>query len=60
MPVIVPPGEYDWWLDTSLHVPDSIVPLLVPFPPEEMLAFPVSLRSNAPPVDDEGCIAPLL
>ena len=60
MPVIVPPGEYDRWLDTSLHAPDSLAPLLVPFPPEEMLAFPVSPRVNAPSIDDEGCIAPLL
>jgi len=59
MPVIVPPGEYDRWLDPSLKDPDSLAPLLVPFPPEEMLAFPVSPRVNAPSTDDEGCIAPL-
>jgi putative SOS response-associated peptidase YedK len=59
MPVIVPPGEYDRWLDPSLRDPDSLAPLLVPFPPEEMLAFPVSPRVNAPSTDDEGCIAPL-
>jgi len=59
MPVIVPPREYDRWLDPSLKDPDSLAPLLVPFPPEEMLAFPVSPRVNAPSTDDEGCIAPL-
>jgi len=59
MPVIVPTMEYDRWLDTSLKNPDSLAPLLVPFPPEEMLAFPVSPRVNTPSTDDEGCIAPL-
>jgi len=59
MPVILPPGEYDRWLDPSLLNTDSLAPLLVPFPPEEMLAYPVNPRVNAPSADDEGCIAPL-
>ena len=59
MPVIVPRGEYERWLDPSLKDLDSLTPLLVPFPPDEMLAFPVSPRVNAPSTDDEGCIAPL-
>lgn len=59
MPVILPPGEFSRWLDPSLRDPDSLAPLLVPFPPEELLAFPVSPRVNIPSVDDEGCIAPL-
>lgn len=59
MPVILPPGEYDRWLDPSLKDPDSLAPLLVPFPPEEMLAYPVSPRVNPTTVDDERCIAPL-
>jgi len=59
MPVILPPTEYQRWLDTALLNTDTLAPLLVPFPPEEMLAFPVSPRVNAPTVDDETCIAPL-
>ena len=59
MPVIVPSGEYDRWLDTTLTDPDLLAPLLVPFSPEEMLAFPVSPRVNTPASDDVGCIAPL-
>jgi putative SOS response-associated peptidase YedK len=59
MPVILPSGEYDRWLDPSLLNTDSLAPLLVPFPPEEMLAYPVNPRVNAPSTDDEGCIAPL-
>ena len=59
MPVILPPAEYARWLDPALLNTDSLAPLLVPFPPEDMLALPVSPRVNAPTVDDEKCIAPL-
>ena len=59
MPVILPPGEYARWLDTALQDPETLTPLLVPFPPEEMLAFPVSPRVNVPSTDDERCITPL-
>jgi putative SOS response-associated peptidase YedK len=59
MPVILPQADYDRWLDPALLNTDSLAPLLVPFPPEDMLAFPVSPRVNAPTVDDERCIAPL-
>ncbi|HZW37238.1 MAG: SOS response-associated peptidase [Deltaproteobacteria bacterium] len=59
MPVILPRGEYARWLDPSLQDPDSLAALLVPYPPEGMLAIPVSPRVNSPAVDDEGCIAPL-
>jgi len=51
--------EYARWLDPSLKDTDSLAPLLVPFPPEDMVAFPVNPRVNAPSVDDEKCIAPL-
>ncbi len=59
MPVILPPGEYARWLDSCLEDTDSLANLLVPFPAEEMDAFPVSPRVNSPSVDDEGCIASL-
>jgi len=59
MPVILPPIEYARWLDPSLKDTDSLAPLLVPFPAEDMVAFPVNPRVNAPSVDDEKCIAPL-
>lgn len=59
MPVILPPAEYARWLDPSLRDTDSLAPLLVPFPPDDILAFPVSPRVNPPTIDDEKCIAPL-
>ena len=57
MPVILPPAEYARWLDPGLLDTDSLGPLLVPFPAEDMLALPVSPRVNAPTVDDEKCMA---
>jgi len=59
MPVILPPWEYARWLDTALRDTDSLAPLLAPLPPEDILAYPVSPRVNAPTVDDEMCMAPL-
>ena len=59
MPVILPATEYARWLDPALSNTDSLAPLLVPFPPEDMLALPVSSRVNSPTVDDETCMAPV-
>jgi putative SOS response-associated peptidase YedK len=59
MPVILPSTGYARWLDPSLQDTESLAPLLVPFPPEDMLALPVSTRVNAPTIDDKTCIAPL-
>jgi putative SOS response-associated peptidase YedK len=58
MPVILPPTEYARWLDPTLRNTDSLAPLLIPFPSEDMLALPVSPRVNSPTVDDEKCIVP--
>jgi len=59
MPVILPPAEYARWVDPALRNTDSLAPFLAPFPPDEMIAFPVSPRVNAPTVDDGKCIAPV-
>ena len=59
MPVILSRAEYEKWLDPALTDTDSLVPLLAPFPRDEMVAYPVSPRVNVPSTDDEECIAPL-
>jgi putative SOS response-associated peptidase YedK len=59
MPVIVSPEKYGHWLDPSLRDSNSLAPLLVPFPAEEMIAYPVSPRVNSPATDDAECVAPL-
>lgn len=59
MPVILARPDYGTWLDPALKDTDSLVSLLVPFPRDGMVAYPVSPRVNAPSADDEDCIAPL-
>ena len=59
MPVILAPEYYEVWLDAGIKKPGEIQPFLRPYPPEEMLAYPVSLRVNNPRNDDSSCSKPL-
>jgi putative SOS response-associated peptidase YedK len=56
MPVILAPADYGRWLDPAVQKPEALQPLLRPYPAEEMTAYPVSTRVNAPRNDDSGCI----
>jgi putative SOS response-associated peptidase YedK len=58
MPVILGRAARAAWLDPSPRAPDQLGHLLVPYPAEEMVAFPVSTRVNSPANDDAGCIRP--
>jgi putative SOS response-associated peptidase YedK len=53
MPVIIPPIHYDRWL--SPLDPDSR-DLLVPFPSEPMMMWPISTRVNKPENDDASIL----
>lgn len=59
MPVILPPAAYDTWLDIQLHDVDRLLGLLIPYPPAEMTATPVSPLVNNPANDSVACQAPL-
>ena len=59
MPVILAPKDYALWLDPALQAKEALLPLLCPFPPEDMTAFPVHLQVNNPKVDNPACIEPL-
>jgi putative SOS response-associated peptidase YedK len=59
MPVILPPDAYPQWLDPAEQNPNKLQPLLHPYPPEEMTAFPVSRTVNNPRNDIPECIVPL-
>jgi putative SOS response-associated peptidase YedK len=59
MPVILGPNDYDLWLDLDMQQVDRLKPLLRPYPPEQMMYFPVSLRVNNPRNDDALCVEPL-
>jgi putative SOS response-associated peptidase YedK len=58
MPVILDPANYGQWLDPDMQKPESLMPLLRPFPAGHMIAYPVSRRVNSPRNDDQGCIEP--
>jgi putative SOS response-associated peptidase YedK len=53
MPVILPEEYFDAWLpgETGKEI-------LVPFPAEKMIAWPISPRVNSPKNDDEGILEP--
>ena len=56
MPVIVAPENYSLWLDPAVQQAEPILPLLRPYPPEEMDAYAVSMRVNSPARDDAACV----
>ena len=43
-------------LDPTVKDPNGLQPLLVPFPTDEMEAYPVSRMVNEPEHDVEGCM----
>lgn len=59
MPVILPPGVYEQWLSPEDRKPDQLNGLLVPYPPDEMVAFPVSKMVNSPEYDAQELIKPV-
>ena len=56
MPVILPPETYDLWLDPVIREAEQLLSLLVPYPTEEMEAYPVSRRVNNPSNNEPGCV----
>jgi putative SOS response-associated peptidase YedK len=56
MPVILDAGDYDLWLDLEVQDAEKVQPLLRPFSPEAMDAYPVSRWVNRPQNDDPRCI----
>ena len=58
MPVILPQDAYAQWLAHEEQSPETLQPLLTPYPGEEMEAYPVSRFVNRPTNDSPECIAP--
>ena len=58
MPVILPQDAYAEWLAPNQQSADTLQPLLVPYPDEEMEAYPVSRLVNRPTNDSPECTAP--
>jgi putative SOS response-associated peptidase YedK len=56
MPVIVAPSDYDLWLDPAIQEVERLQPLLRPYPPGEMTAYPVSTVVNNPRNEVAQCV----
>jgi putative SOS response-associated peptidase YedK len=59
MPVILHEGDYDRWLETKTDDPTQLCELLKPYPPEELIAFPISTLVNNARNESPQCIEPL-
>lgn len=58
MPVILPASAWSQWLDPQENDPARLSALLIPYPAEEMQAYPVSSLVNNPINDSSACIQP--
>ncbi|RME47353.1 MAG: SOS response-associated peptidase, partial [Caldilineae bacterium] len=59
MPVILTPEAVEAWLSPVEQAPQSLLPLLRPYPAEAMTCYPVSRLVNSPANDLPDCIRPL-
>lgn len=59
MPVILPREAESVWLDRTIDSPESLLPLLAPYPAEGMDAYAVSGLVNSPRNDTAECLTPL-
>lgn len=57
MPVILPPGAYDAWLNKDTES-EELTRVLMPFPAAAMKTYPVSSDVNQPKVDNESLVQP--
>ncbi len=60
MPIILPKSVHAKWLDPALQDSADLLPLLQPYPAEEMEAYPVSTRVNSPSHNSPECIEPVV
>ncbi len=58
MPVILPRDSYSEWLDYSQTDGRAITRLLMPYPADQMIAYPVSRLVNNARADDPHMITP--
>jgi len=59
MPVILPPDDYEAWLDPDNNEVEGLKARLKPYPAEEMRAYPISSRVNNVNNDGPEIIEPV-
>lgn len=60
MAVILDPPDYELWLSPDELPPSALMPLLKPYPPENMRYYPVSPLVNNVRNDSPACIKPFV
>jgi putative SOS response-associated peptidase YedK len=55
MPVILLPRDHDLWMDPGVREAARLLPLLVPYPGDDLVAYPVSPLVNNPANDTPAC-----
>jgi putative SOS response-associated peptidase YedK len=58
MPVIIAPSDYDRWLDPAVTNAQQLMPLLRPYPSDQMTAYAVNPLVNSPANDEPACVEP--
>lgn len=58
MPVILPPQDYERWLDPERTNPADLVELLRPCPNDWLVTRPVSSKVNRAGLDSSACVEP--
>ena len=53
------PRDYAKWLDVSPQTPENLLPLIKPFPAENMSAYRVSTLVNKPANDRPELVVPV-
>lgn len=59
MPVIIPPDQFDIWLDPAVHDEKVLSKMLRPFASENLTAYPISTLVNNARNDVAACIEPV-
>jgi putative SOS response-associated peptidase YedK len=58
MPVILDPQHFGTWIDRTVQEPAALAPMLRPFDPDRMRAYPVNPWVNDARHDDLRCLEP--
>jgi putative SOS response-associated peptidase YedK len=58
MPAILPPSDWDQWLSSDEKEPEKLLPLLRPYPAEEMEGIPLGTAVNNSRHEGADCLLP--
>ncbi len=59
MPVIIDPADYAFWLDPGITEPETLRPLLAPYPTGRMQGYPVGKNVNRAGYEEADAIEPI-